>query len=340
MDPLAIGATDDETKKPRGHARARDPGREPGRGRSTPRARSRSRTRPRRPGGHSRSRSTARASPSCSQARQSIASIIDNQFRPTPSSKLLPPSSTRSRRPDTTPSSSARTARSSPCPSRTWSRSSAARTWPGWSGSGLVPPERPAERGRVHVRRRLVGRHACLAAQRGRLARREDHDRAGAGEPLGRRRRRQADPARRRLRRDDRVEPLRLRHLAADALRRVRRADALGHRRGRDDVRPRLHHERPPRHTRPRDRLHVRLASRGPPRGDPPLQRDLRLRAPGDAGRHRDLRRVRAHRPPLLPHRLGLHVGRPRPQGRRHDHLLLDPRPASRPRSATSPASR
>ncbi len=34
-----------------------------------------------------------------------------------------------------------------------------------------------------------------------------------------------------------------------------------------------------------------------------------------------DLRRLRADRPPLLPHGLGLHVGRPRAQGRRHDHL-------------------
>ena len=160
--------------------------------------------------------------------------------------------------------------------------------------------------------------------ERGRLGRAEDHDRPGAGEPLGRGRRRQADPPGRRLGRDGRVEPLRLRHLAADALRRLRRADALGHRRGRDDVRARLHDERDPRHARPRDRLHLRLASRGPPRGDPPLQRDLRLRQLGrgaGAGRHRHLRRLRAHRPPLLPHGLGLHVGRPRAQGRRHDHL-------------------
>ena len=49
----------------------------------------------------------------------------------------------------------------------------------------------------------------------------EDHDRPGAVQPLGRRRRRQADPPRRRLGRDDRVEPLRLRSLAADALRRL-----------------------------------------------------------------------------------------------------------------------
>ena len=55
----------------------------------------------------------------------------------------------------------------------------------------------------------------------------EDHDRPGAGEPLGRGWRRQADPAGGRLRRDGRVEPLRVRHLPADALRRLRRADAL-----------------------------------------------------------------------------------------------------------------
>ena len=42
----------------------------------------------------------------------------------------------------------------------------------------------------------------------------------------------------------------------------------------------------------------------------------------GAARRHRDLRRFRADRPSLLPHRLGLHVGRPRREGRRHDHLL------------------
>ena len=59
---------------------------------------------------------------------------------------------------------------------------------------------------------------------------------------------------RRRLRRDDRVEPLRLRPLAADALRRLCRPDALGHRRGGDDVRPPVHDERAPRHARPRDR--------------------------------------------------------------------------------------
>ena len=87
-----------------------------------------------------------------------------------------------------------------------------------------VPPERAAERGRLHVRRRLLARHAGLAAQRGRGVRREDHDRPGAVEPLGRGRRRQADPPGRRLRRDDRVEPLRLRPVAADALRRAMRA--------------------------------------------------------------------------------------------------------------------
>ena len=152
----------------------------------------------------------------------------------------------------------------------------------------------------------------------------EDHDRPGTGEPLGRGRRRQADPPGRRLGRDGRVEPLRVRDLAADALRRVRRPDALGHRRGRVDVRARLHDERAARHARPRDRRRLRLASRGASRGDPPLQRDLRVRVVRPRARpggHRDLRRVRADRPPLLPHGLGLHVRRPRRQGRRHAHL-------------------
>ena len=121
----------------------------------------------------------------------------------------------------------------------------------------------------------------------------------------------------RRLRRDDRVEPLRLRPLAADALRRLCRADALGHRRGGDDVRPPVHDERRPRHARPRDRVHLRRASRRASPRDRALQRDLRVRAPRRAGRHRDLRRLRADRPPVLPHRLGLHVGRLRAARRR-----------------------
>ena len=150
-----------------------------------------------------------------------------------------------------------------------------------------VLPERAAERGDVHVRRRLLARHAGVAALRGREERRQDHDRPGAVEPLGRGRRRQADPPGRRLRRDDRVEPLRLRPLAADALRRLRRPDALRHRRGGDDVRARLHDERRPRHARARDRGHLRLAPGRAPRRDRALQRDLRLRAPGRPGGHR-----------------------------------------------------
>ncbi len=59
-----------------------------------------------------------------------------------------------------------------------------------------VPPERAAERRRVHLRRRLLARHAGVADDRGRRVRPEDHDRPGAVEPLGRGRRRQADPAR------------------------------------------------------------------------------------------------------------------------------------------------
>ena len=143
-----------------------------------------------------------------------------------------------------------------------------------------VPPERAAERRGVHVRRRLLARHAGVADDRRRRVRPEDHDRPGAVEPLGRGRRREADPPRRRLRRDDRVEPLRVRPLAADALRRVRGPDALGHRRGGDDVRAPVHDERRPRHARPRDRVHLRRAPRRAPAGDRALQRDLRVRAP------------------------------------------------------------
>ena len=188
-----------------------------------------------------------------------------------------------------------------------------------------VLPERAAQRRDYTLRRRLLARHAGLAPQRGREERGQDHDRPGAVEPLGRRRRRQADPARRRLGRDDRVEPLRLRPVAADALRRLRGPDALGHRRGRDDVRPRLHDERPPRHPWTRDRLHLRLAPRRPPRGHRAVQRDLRVREPGrraGPGRHRDLRRLRADRPPVLPHGLGLHVGGLVVRKGGDDHLL------------------
>ena len=99
------------------------------------------------------------------------------------------------------------------------------RTSRAWSGMGIPffqNEPRNAETYTLH--RRLLARHAGLAAQGGREARRQDHDRPGAVEPLGRGRRRQADPAGRRLRRDDRVEPLRLRAVAGDALRRVRAA--------------------------------------------------------------------------------------------------------------------
>ena len=68
--------------------------------------------------------------------KRRVAIVIDNQFRPTPQSKLLPPCSTRSRRPAWRRSSSARTARSSRCRSRTSSRRSGVRTSSGWSGSG------------------------------------------------------------------------------------------------------------------------------------------------------------------------------------------------------------
>ena len=61
---------------------------------------------------------------------------------------------------------------------------------------------------------------------------------------------------------------------------------------------------------------------------------------PGHAGRHRGLRRLRTDRPPLLPHGLGLHVRRLRPEGRRDADLHLALAGRERRRSATSPASR
>ena len=83
----------------------------------------------------------------------------------------------------------------------------------------------------------------------------------------------------------------------------------------------------------------IRLAPAGAPARDRALQRHLHLRAPRRAGRHRDLRRLRAHRPPVLPHRLGLHVGRLRPRDG-GTIIYASPSPGSRRRSATSPAWR
>ena len=234
-----------------------------------------------------------------------------------------PPCSTRSRRPvSRMPASSARTARSSRCRSPTSSRSSAARTSARMERLGIPFFQNEPRNADAYTYVGVSSRGTPgLAPQRGREARGHDLDRPGAVEPLGRGRRRQADPARRRLRRDDRVEPLRIRSVAADALRRLRGPDAVRHRRGRDDVRPRLHDERHPRHARTGDRVPLRLPSRGAPRGHPALQRDLRVR-PSRRRRHRDLRGLRADRPPLLPHGLGLHVGRPRRSRGRLDHLL------------------
>ena len=127
----------------------------------------------------------------------------------------------------------------------------------------------------VYVRRRLVGgtpvwlhSEVPSATSRSRSARRSRTTGALAAAASS------SSRASSRMRRSSRITAPR--PLAADALRRLRRADALGHRRGRDDVRALVHDERRPRHARPRDRLHLRLASRGASRGDPALQRDLR----------------------------------------------------------------
>ena len=78
----------------------------------------------------------------------------------------------------------------------------------------------------------------------------------------------------------------------------------------------------------------------GASHGDRALQRALRLRAPGRPGRHRDLRRLRPDRPPLLPHGLGLHVRRLRRSRTAARSSTARPPPACRRRSATSRASR
>ena len=299
MDPLAIGATDDESKKHRDTLDARDPDRQPRR-RDLPRRAGAGR---RRDGGCPARRSREPVDgPTFAEllaGKTSVAVVIDNQFRPTPSSKLLPAVF------DAIEAAGVSDVRvvcangkvfpmSESDMEQKLGRDNLARMEANGWAFHQNDPQNPDAYTFVGVSSggTPVWLHNEVARERG-----EDHDRPGAGQPLGRGRRRQADPAGRRLGRDDRVEPLRLRHLAADALRRLRRADALGHRRGRDDVRPRLHDERDPRHARPRDRLHLRLAPRGPSRGDPPLQRDLRLRQLGRGagpGRHRDLRRLRA----------------------------------------------
>ena len=98
MDPLAIGATDDESKKHRDTLTL-----------DIPTANLVAAVYPDEPAPVGDATDAARRAlaepfdgPTFAEllaGKQSIAVVIDNQFRPTPSSKLLPPSSTRSRRP-------------------------------------------------------------------------------------------------------------------------------------------------------------------------------------------------------------------------------------------------
>ena len=279
MDPLAIGATDDESKKHRDTLELDIPTRNliahvvP--------------DEPAPVGNATEAAHDALANPVDGPAfaeilagKSSVAVIIDNQFRPTPSSKLLPPVF------DAIDAAGITDVRVVCANGKVFPMSESDME----QKLGRANLERMERNGWAFLQNdprnadaytfvgRLLGRHADLAAYRGRALGGQDHHRSGPGEPLGRRRRRQADSAGGRLRRDDRVQPLRVRHLAADALRRVCRADALGYRRGRVHVRARLHDERDPGHARSRGRLRLRLASRGPPRGDPPLQCDLHVR--------------------------------------------------------------
>ena len=236
--------------------------------------------------------------------------MIDNQFRPTPASRLLPPCSTRSRRPGKPAVLACANGKVFPMSESDIEQKIGRDNLARLDRLGIPFHQNEPRNAEAYSYVGVSSRGTPVwLLDRGRRVRPEDHDRPRAGEPLGRGRRRQAHPSRRRLGRDDRVEPLRLRALAADALRRLRRPDALGHRRGRDDVRPPVHDERPPRHARPRGRLHLRRASRT--RTGTAIERFNEIYAyehPGDAGRHRRLRRLRPDRPPVLPHGLGLHV--------------------------------
>ena len=90
LDPLTIGASGDDDKVYARHALTRDPRVEPARGDLPRRARA-----GRKPdGGGPRRARVAESGPRFSEliaSASKIAVIIDNQFRPTPQSKLLPP---------------------------------------------------------------------------------------------------------------------------------------------------------------------------------------------------------------------------------------------------------
>ena len=170
MDPLAIGATDDESKKHRDTLTL-----------EIPTANLVAAVYPDEPAPVGDATEAARRAlaepvdgPTFAEllaGKSSVAVIIDNQFRPTPSSKLLPavfdaieaagitrrPRRLRQRQglPDVRGGHGAEARPREPRPD-------------GGERLGL-PPERPAEPGRLHVRRRLVGRHARLAAHRGRV---------------------------------------------------------------------------------------------------------------------------------------------------------------------------
>ena len=180
------------------HPRARDPDARTSSPSSSPTSLPRSATRPRRRGTRSPSPSTARRSPSCSPARRASPSMIDNQFRPTPSSKLLPAVF------DAIDAAGITDVRvccangkvfpmsESDMEQKLGRENLARMERNGWAFR-QNDPQNPDAYTFVGV---SSGGTPVWLLNEVASAELEDHDRPGAGEPLGRRRRRQADPAR------------------------------------------------------------------------------------------------------------------------------------------------
>ena len=170
MDPLAIGATDDESKKHRDTLTLEIPTRQPRRRRLPRRARP-GRRRDR--GGAARARGAGRRT----DLRRASRRQVEHRGRdrqPVPPHALFqaPPGRVRRDRRGGSHGRPRRVRERQGLPDVRVGHGAEDRARePGADGGERLglPPERPPEPRRLHVRRRLVGRHARLAAQRGRL---------------------------------------------------------------------------------------------------------------------------------------------------------------------------